>query len=83
MVTTGELEGISWEIGIDTYPLLYMGFHGGSACKESACNRRFAFDPWVGKIPLQKGMATHSSILAWNSMDLYSPWGCKALGMTE
>ena len=27
--------------------------------------RRLGFDPWVGKIPLEKGMATHSSILAW------------------
>ena len=23
------------------------------------------FDHWVGKIPLEEGMATHSSILAW------------------
>ena len=23
------------------------------------------FDPWVRKIPLEKGMATHSGILAW------------------
>ena len=23
------------------------------------------FDPWVGKIPLEKEMATHSSTLAW------------------
>ena len=23
------------------------------------------FDPWVGKSPLEKGKATHSSILAW------------------
>ena len=23
------------------------------------------FDPWVGKIPLEEGMATHSRILAW------------------
>ena len=23
------------------------------------------FNPWVGKIPLEEGMATHSSILAW------------------
>ena len=26
---------------------------------------RPGFDPWVGKIPLEKEMATHSSILAW------------------
>ena len=23
------------------------------------------FGPWVGKIPLEEGMATHSSVLAW------------------
>ena len=34
--------------------------------KESTCQcRRCEFDPWVGKIPLEKEMATHSSILAW------------------
>ena len=42
-----------------------MGFPGGSVDKESACN---AGD--LGLIPglggsLEKGMATHSSILAW------------------
>ena len=26
---------------------------------------RHGFDPQVGKIPLEEGMATHSSILAW------------------
>ena len=26
---------------------------------------RDRFDPWVGKIPLEEEMATHSSILAW------------------
>ena len=26
---------------------------------------RPGFDPWVGKIPLEKGKATHFSILAW------------------
>ena len=37
--------------------------------KESACphrrHKRREFDPWVGKIPLEKEMATHASILAW------------------
>ena len=33
------------------------------------------FDPWVGKIPLEKGKATHSSILAWgNAMDRGDWW---------
>ena len=42
-----------------------MGFPGGSDGKESACN---AGDP-VGSLshedPLEKGIAMHSSILAW------------------
>ena len=33
--------------------------------------------------PLEKGTATHSSILAWEFHGLYSPWGCKELDMTE
>ena len=37
--------------------------------KEPTCqcrrHKRCRFDPWVGKIPLEKEMATHSSILAW------------------
>ena len=28
-------------------------------------HKRRGFDPWIGKIPLEAGMATHSSILAW------------------
>jgi len=47
------------------YIYIYVGFPGGSDSKQSACN---AGDP--GSIlsqedPLEKGMATHSSILAW------------------
>ena len=45
------------------------GFPGGASGKELACQcrrcKRRGFDPWVGKILLEKGMATHSSILAW------------------
>ena len=39
--------------------------------------------------PLEKGMATHSSILAWKTPwteepeGLLSPWGCKESDMTE
>ena len=52
-----------------------MGFPCGSAGKESACN---AGD--VGLIPgfqdpLEKGKATHSSILAWRS-----PWTTESVG---
>ena len=68
-----------------------LGFPCGSAGKESACNAdRPGFDPWVvedrdlhQEDPLEKGNATHSSILAWRSPGLYSPWGCKELEKTE
>ena len=43
------------------------GSPGGSDGKESACNVEdlAGFHPRVGKIPLEKKMAPHSSILAW------------------
>ena len=34
--------------------------------------------------PLEKGVATHSSILAWREFHgLYSPWGSKESDITE
>ena len=50
------------------FPNRCLGFPGDSDNKESACN---AGDP--GSIPgsrrsLEKGMAAHSSILAWRIM---------------
>ena len=46
-----------------------MGFPGGASGKEPACqcrrHKRRGFDPWVRKIPLEEGVTTHSSILAW------------------
>ena len=31
----------------------------------NAGDKRYRFNPWVGKIPLEEAMATHSSILVW------------------
>ena len=44
-----------------------VGFPGGSDSKEFTCNAgdMGSEGPWVGKIPLEKGIATHSNILAW------------------
>ena len=33
--------------------------------------------------PLEKGTATHSSVLGWRIPRLYSPWGHKEPDMTE
>ena len=42
---------------------------------------------WVWSLgwedPLEKGKVTHSRILAWESHELYSPWGCKESDRTE
>ena len=52
------------------------------ACgKEFACQcRRCRFDPWVGKIPLRKGVAIHSSILAWRIPWTEEPSGLQSMG---
>ena len=39
------------------------------------------FDPWVRKIPLEEGMATHSSILAWELPWTASPGGLQAMAL--
>ena len=57
--------------------------------KEPTCQcRRWGFHPWVEKIPLEKEMATHSSILAWGShgqrsMVGYSPLNNRESDTTE
>ena len=61
-----------------------MGLSGGSVSKESDCKT------WVQSVgredPLEKGMATHASILAWEiprNISLPGPWGGKELDTTE
>ena len=53
-----------------------QGFPGGSDGKESACN--------VGDLgwedPLEEGMATHSSILAWRIPWTEEPGGLQSMG---
>ena len=66
-----------------------MGFPGGSKGKDSPCNARDPLQSLGREDPLEKGMATHSSILAWKIPRteapgwLYSPWGHKELDTTE
>ena len=43
----------------------YEGFPGGSNSKESACNAGGLGSIPGSEDPLEKGMETHSSILAW------------------
>ena len=59
---------------------VFLGFHCGSAGKESICNAG-DLGSISGKIqrgwedPLEKGKATHSSILAWRI-----PWTVQSMG---
>ena len=50
--------------------------------KESACQcRRCGFNPWVCQDdPLEKGMATHSSILAWEIPRTEESSGLQSMG---
>ena len=57
-----------------------MGFPGGSDGKESAMQ-----DTWVRSLdwedPLEEGMATHSSILAWRIPWTEEPGGLQSTGL--
>ena len=52
-----------------------MGFPGGSAAKNPPATQ----ETWVrslgGEDPLEEGMATHSSILAWRILRTVEPGG--------
>ena len=39
------------------------------------------FNPWVEKSPLEKGMATHSSILAWRIPRSEEADGLQSMGL--
>ena len=58
-----------------------MGFPGGSDSKESACNvGDLGLIPGLGR-PLEEGMATHSSILAWRIPLTEEPGGLQPMGL--
>ena len=65
------------------YPLQYSW---ASFMAQLVKNPSAIQETWVRSLdwedPLEKGEATHSSILAWR-IGLYSPWGCKESDTTE
>ena len=60
-----------------------LGFPGGSDGKESACTA----DTWVPSLgwedPLDEGMTTHSSILAWRIPMDRGTWQATVHGVTK
>ena len=62
---------------------VHIGFIYGSDSKESACN---AGDPDLilgGEDPLEKGTATHSSVLAWRMLDIATEDGQRSLAKSR
>ena len=67
--------------------ILHQLSHQGSPSgKESTCHyrkfRRCSFNPWGGKILLEKEMATHSSMLTWK-IPWTEVWWATVHGVTQ
>ena len=60
-----------------------MGLTGNSAGKESACNAEDLGSSAGWEDPLEKGMATHSSILAWRIPMDREVWWATVHGVTK
>ena len=65
---------------------IFWGFPGDSVGKDSVCKAgvclqysRPGFDPWVWKIPLEKEIATHSGIPAWEIPWTEEPGGLQCM----
>ena len=61
----------------------YSGLLIAQSLKDHLQCRRPGFDPWVRKIPLEEGMATHSSLLAWRIPWTKKPGGLQSTGSQE
>ena len=58
------------------------GFPGGSDNKESACTMQKTQVQSLGRDhPLEEGMATHCSILAWRIPWTEEPGGLQSMGL--
>ena len=56
-----------------------QGLTGGSVVKNPPAIA--GFDLWVGKIPWENEIATHSSILAWEIPWTEEPGGLQSMGL--
>ena len=67
---------------------MHTNMHHMNPLTNAGGIRDASSDPWVRKIPLEEGMATHSSILSWRipwteGLVGSSPWGCQELHTPE
>ena len=70
-----------------THTHTHMVLPGGSVIKNPPANAKEQVQSLGWEDPLEKELATHSSIFAWEipwrrSLAGYSPWGCEESDMT-
>ena len=74
-----------WNQNINISSITYLfitGLPRRLSGKEYACQcRRHGFNCWIRKIPLEKAMATHSSLLAWRILWTEEPGGLRSTGL--
>ena len=58
-------------------------YPGGTSGKEPACQCRRRFQSLGGEDPLEEGMATHASILAWRILMDRGAWWAAIHGVVE
>ena len=76
-LTTNQNNCPFWSV---VFPYSTQGFPSGSEGKESACNAGYPGSvPALGRF-LEKGMATHSSILAWRIPWTEEPGRLQSMG---
>ena len=59
---------------------VFLGFPGGSDCKEITCNEGDLVLSQGQEDPLEEGMAAHSSVLAWRIPWTEEPGGLQSMG---
>ena len=77
------VQSLGWEDPLRRERLptpVFLGFPGGLAGKEFSCNAGDLGLISVLEDPLEKGMATHSSILAWEIPWTEDPRGLQSTG---
>ena len=80
----GHLPHLGIEPGVGRSPgswALFLGFPCGSAGEESTCNARDPGSTLGQEDPLEKEMATHSSILAWEIPWTEEPGELQSVGL--
>ena len=63
--------------------MLYLGFLGGSVVKNPPATQETQVPSLGQEDPLEKGMATHSSILAWRIPWTEEPGGVAVYGVAK